>query len=317
VTHYADSTILVTGGAGFIGSHLVEELVRRGSKVTVVDNLSTGRESNLAAVSGEVDLHGMDLVSDDLGPLLSDRSFDSIVHLAAHANIPDSVNDPRLDFEGNAVATFNLLETVRTASPGTRILHASSAAIYGEGVRLPIHEDDPTRPIAPYGASKLAAEAYASVYTRVFGLRAAVARLFSVYGPRLRKQVIWDLMCKIHDNPHELFILGDGTQVREFNHVANAVDALLTVLERGPLEGEAYNVAAEESVTIKDLATQICEAMGASPRFAYSGDVRPGEAQRWHADTSRLKALGYEPRVGISEGLSDTVSWFLGEQALV
>jgi len=310
MTDYAGRPVLVTGGAGFIGSHLVEELAGRGARVTVVDNLFSGRRENLAAVADQIELCELNLVTDDLRPLLTGREFDVIFHLAGNANLAGSVHDPRHDFETNARASFNLLEAVRAAAPRTPVVHTSTAGVYGEGSRQPIAEDDPTVPVSPYGISKLTAELYVSAYARLYGLRTANLRLFSVYGPRLRKQVIYDLMVKIRENPRELFIYGDGSQVRDFNHVANVVQALLVVAERARLDGDVYNVASGESLTIRELAATLCERMGASPRFVYSGDVRPGEAQRWHADMMRLKTLGYEPKMGIVAGLTDTVRWF-------
>lgn len=308
---YRDRSVLVTGGAGFIGSHLVEELVRRQAQVTIVDNWSTGHLDNLAAVIDRVEIHQLDLVRDDLRPLLTRRSFDMIFHVAANAYVPTSVANPRKDFEDNTLATFNMLEAVRDVAPQTGIIHTSSAAVYGQGMRMPLKEDDPTLPVAPYGVSKLAAERYVAVYAHVYGLRTANVRLFPVYGPRLRKQVVYDLMRKIYDNPHELFIYGDGSQVRDFNHVSNVVEALLLVAEQSELQGEVYNIAAEESVPIQELAQMLCGRMRVNPHFVYSGNVRPGDAQRWQADISRLQRLGYQPRLRLAEGLTDTVSWFL------
>lgn len=302
--------VAVTGGTGFIGSHLVEELVRRGARVVVIDDMSSGRPGNLAAVEDRVDLVTLDLARDDPRPALA--GADTVFHLAGYADIPRSVKEPRLDFEKNAMATLNVLEALREAAPGTRLLFASSAAVYGVGSDRPLREDDPFAPAAPYGVSKLAAERYVEVYARLYGLRSASLRLFPVYGPRLRAHVVYDLMRKVRDDPNELRIEGDGTQVRDFVHVSGAVEAFLTVAERAPLGGEAYNVASGEPVTIKDLAALICERMGARPRFAYSGLVASGVSQRWAADLTRLRALGYRSPVSLDEGLRGTVEWFRG-----
>ena len=299
---------VVTGGAGFIGSHLVEELVRRGSRVVVIDDLSSGRAENLAAVAGGVEVVRLDLAREDARPALVDA--DAVFHLAGYADIPRSVKEPRLDFEKNALATLNLLEAVREAAPDARVLFASSAAVYGVGSERPLREDDPMAPAAPYGVSKMAAERYMEVYARLYRLRSASLRLFPVYGPRLRAHVVYDLMRKVRDNPNELRIEGDGTQVRDFVHVTGAVDAFLTVADRAPLAGEVYNVASDEPVTIRDLATLLCERMGARPRFVYSGAVASGVSQRWAADLSRLRALGYRPPISLAEGLRGTVEWF-------
>jgi UDP-glucose 4-epimerase len=308
--------VLVTGGAGFIGSHLVEGLVARGARVSVADDLSTGHQGNLAAVTDDADFHALDLAKDDLSSLLVAGRFELVFHLAANGYVPPSVEDPRFDLERNVLATFNLLEGLRELLPDAHLVNASSAAVYGEGVRMPMHEDDATFPLSPYGVSKLAAERYVAVYAHVYGLRTTSVRLFPVYGPRLRKQVIYDLMSKIEANPDELFIHGDGTQVRDFNHVTNVVHALLRIAQFGRRQGDVYNVASGERVAIGDLARMICTRMGVSPRFVYSGSVRPGEAQSWRADISLLESLGYRSQLGLSDGLSETVAWFMREMAL-
>ena len=302
---------VVTGGAGFIGSHLVEELLRRDARVTVIDDLSSGRADNLSAVRDRVDLEQLDLAREDPRPVLA--GADAVFHLAGYADIPRSVHEPRRDFEKNALATLNLLEAVREAAPGARVLFASSAAVYGVGSERPLREDDPPAPAAPYGVSKMAAERYVEVYARLYGLRTASLRLFQVYGPRLRAHVVYDLMRKVRDDPDELRIEGDGTQVRDFVHVSGAVEAFLTVADRAPLRGETYNVASGEPVTIRDLAAMICERMGARPRFVYSGAVASGVSQKWAADTDRLRALGYQPPLPLAEGLRGTVEWFRKE----
>lgn len=313
MTDYRLISVLVTGGAGFIGSHLTEEFVGRGAAVTVVDNLSTGFRRNLSAVASQIDFREIDLVHDDLRPLLEEKSFDLIVHTVANANVPASVENPRMDFEKNAIATFNLLEAVRECIPQTKILHTSSAAVYGQGSETPTREDFTTVPVSPYGASKLVSENYMSVYAMLYGLRTATLRLFPVFGERLRKQVVYDLLNKIHNNSEELFIQGDGTQVRDFNHVANVVEAYLTVAENGALHGEVYNIASDETVTIHQLAKMICERMRVSPRFVFAGEARAGDMRRLHADTTRLKSLDYQPRVRFTDGLDATVAWFREE----
>jgi UDP-glucose 4-epimerase len=312
MTEYTGIPVLVTGGAGFIGSHLVEALVARGAHVTVVDNLSTGLRRNLTAVLDRVDIQPLDLRQDDLRPLLRDKAFTCIFHVAANAHVQGSVANPRLDFENNIVSTFNLLEAMREAAPDARLVHTSTAAVYGSGSPA-MREDDPTVPIAPYGVSKLASERYVAIYPSLYGLKTANVRVFPVYGPRLRKQVVYDLMLKIHRNREELLVYGDGTQVRDFNHVANVVEALLLVAGRAPLTGDVYNVAADEFITIRELVGMLCERMNARPRLVYTGDAGAGVSQRFSADTSKLKALGYQPRISLAEGLTQTVEWFRNE----
>lgn len=310
-----DRRVLVTGGAGFIGSHLVDELVERGARVAIVDDWSKGRLDNIAGVADRIDVHRKDLREEALVALLTEIAPELVFHLAGFASAPDSVQDVRADFEQNAVATLNLLEGVRSVVPEARVVFASSAAVYGEGSDQPIPEEHPTVPLAPYGVSKLAAERYLNVYAKVFGLRTASLRLFPVYGPRLRRHVMWDLMVKLQANPDELTLEGDGTQVRDFLYVANAVEALLHVAESAPLEGEVYNASDERPITIRELAGSIAAAMKLSPRIVTTGVVRPGSSRSWIADTAKLRALGFEPVVDGDHGLRDYVEWFRGDGA--
>ena len=316
-TDYTQRNILITGGAGFIGSHLVDEFVRRGAEVTVIDDLSTGEIANLSEVSDLIDLRELNLISDNLRPLLSSKTFDLIIHTAANANVPASVENAAMDFQKNAVATFNLLEAVRAESSSAHFINTSSAAVYGKALNASTVEDSPFLPVSPYAVSKLASEHYVSVFAQLYGLRTATLRLFPVYGPRLRKQVVYDLMYKIYKNPNELPIQGDGTQVRDFNYIANVVKAFLTVAERGKLDGEVYNVASEETITIATLAQMICERMEVTPHFAYSGAARAGDMPRMHGNISRLKSLGYHPRLDFAKGLDKTVAWFREEMMKV
>ena len=272
--------------------------------------------SNLAAVANQIAIRVLDLCRDDLRSLLTKGNFDTIFHLAGQASVPESIQNPKQDLAKNLLATFNLLEATRHLTPQTKVLFASTAAIYGEGSDKPFREDDPVMPVAPYGVSKLAAERYMDVYARSYGLRTASLRLFPVYGPRLDAHVIYDLMRKVFENPHELPIHGDGTQVRDFTYVTNVVEAFLLVAVQGSLRGEAYNVAAEEPVSIQELAQMICKRIGVAPRFVYSGNIGPGVSKRWSADISRLKSLGYKPQRKLADGLTTTIDWFYQEMAV-
>lgn len=308
--HRQISRALVTGGAGFIGSHTVEVLVRRGTHVTVADNLSTGFADNLSAVSGDIEFVQLDLARDEISGLLKEGRFDTIIHAAANAYIPTSIEDPVQDLEDNILATHKLLVAIRETGSACCLVNISSAAVYGEGSGKPITEDEPTYPVSPYGISKLAAELYVTLYARMYGLSTSSLRLFPVFGPRLRKQVVWDFMNRLSDNPSQLVIQGDGTEERGLNHVANVVEAILLVAERGTMTGEVYNAAAKESIPIDQVARILSATMGLSPVMDHTGKSRVGHARSWKADITRLEALGYRPSVGFEEGLADTVAWF-------
>ncbi len=301
---------LVTGGAGFIGSHVVEILVGRGAAVTVVDNFSTGLMENLASVANDIEIERFDLAQDDPGPLLARGNFDTIVHAAGNASIPRSVADPRRDLADNVLTTQNLLEAVRHFSLASSIVNLSSATVYAEGSDDPMAEDYPKGPASPYGVSKLAGELYTTVYAHVYGLRAVSVRIFSVFGPRLRKQVVWDFMNRLESDPHELVIQGDGSERRDPSHVQNIAHAILLVAERSPMKGDVYNIGSRQSVSIEQLARDVAGAMGISPIIRHSGKRGAGHPRSWHADTSRLESLGYEQQVPYHDGLAQTVAWF-------
>lgn len=312
---WRDSSVLITGGAGFIGSHLVERVVAAGSRVTVVDNLSTGYLENLNSVIDRVDVHRADILDVDWEEMLKRDRFDLILHLAANSYVPPSVERPAWDFQTNLEGTFRLLEVLRILEwPGT-LVYASSAAVYGQGARMPIQEGDLTVPVSPYGVSKLAAERYVAVYSQLYGLRAASVRFFSVYGPRQRKQVVYDLICKLVHNPTELFIYGNGSQVRDFNYVDDAVRAMMTVAERASMAGEAYNVASGWTCSIAELAEMLCRVLNVRPQFVYSGSVRLGDPEKWVASIERLQQLGFAPQIRLEDGLGRTALWLLSECA--
>lgn len=305
---FGGDAVLVTGGAGFIGSHLVEKLVAQGAQVTVVDNLSSGRLANLQAVGEKIRFERLDLPGHSLDDLLGDSGFEVVFHLAGHVDIPASVRAPEWDLEVNGLSTLRLVDGIRRVSPGSRLVFASSAAVYGEGEGRPLRETDPASPIAPYGVSKLMGEHYLRVYAESHDLRTASLRLFPVYGPRLRKHVVHDFIAKLQRNPEALEIHGDGEQVRDFLFVDDAVDAFLLVASTAPSKGECFNVASGRQMSIAELGRAVAAAMGLQPRFVFSGISAPGVSQSWTADLARIRVLGFDPKVGLAEGLAMTVA---------
>jgi UDP-glucose 4-epimerase len=300
---------LVTGGAGFIGSHVVEALIADAAAVTVVDNLSTGTLDNLSAVRNRVTVARLDIARDDIDGLLSGGSFDTIVHAAGNANIPTSVSNPQRDLEDNALATLRLLESIRRVSPGSRLVNISSATVYADTGGAPMAEDDPKGPVSPYGVSKLAGELYVANYAQIHGLRACNVRVFSVFGPRLRKQVVWDFMTRLAHDPNKLTIHGDGSERRNPTHVSNIVSSILLAARAAKMTGEAYNVGSRDSVSIAELARDIAAAMDVDPAIEV-GQAQKGHARAWVADIGRIEAMGYQPKIGYHEGLRETVEWF-------
>lgn len=310
VRDWNNTSVLVTGGAGFIGSHLVELLVEAGARVTVLDTFATGSRDNLAAVADAITLRETDIRDLDWAEYLTADPVDVIFHLAANAYVPPSVETPAVDCELNFTTTFRLLEALRVLQWPGRLVFASSAAVYGNSVRIPIREDDPTVPISPYGVGKLAAERYLAVFANLYNLNLASVRFFSAFGPRQRKQVVFDLLAKLDRDHERLFIHGDGTQVRDFLYVADAARSAMIVAANAPLRGEAYNVGAGHEYTIDQLAKSLCGITGLSPVLDYSGANRPGDPEKLVVDISKLKGIGYQPSVEFEQGLANTVAWY-------
>lgn len=305
--------VLVTGGAGFIGSHLVERLVGDGAQVTIIDDFSSGCLENISAVADKVVL-----LNQELGQLLQSgkldlQSFDYVFHLSANAYVPPSVENPAYDFHTTLSNTFSLLDEMRKCAAPPYLVYMSSAAVYGNPVRLPIKETDITVPLSPYGVSKLASERYVQVFCKLYGLKAVSLRLFSAYGARQRKQVVYDMMVKLKASGGSIQLVGDGTQSRDFLHVDDVVSAMLLLSDKSSGDGEVYNVASGVAYTINDLVDAWCQVCGLEPQVSYTGQVRSGDADKWTADISRIGGLGYEAKVSLTDGLKSALDWY--EQA--
>lgn len=301
--------VLVTGGAGFIGGYLTAALQAAGASVMRVDHHPD--RPHPALPNGGPPLHQLSVGSAAFREFLRTAGpFDMLFHLAGRAYAAASVDDPRRDFNSNLVATVDLLETLRALPHRPRLIFASSAAVYGNPVRVPISVTDPVTPISPYGVSKLAAERYIAVYARLYNLPAASLRLFSVYGPGQTKQVVYDLLTKLKSSPHRLPLLGDGTQMRDFVFAADAAHAFTTVALRGQCDGTVYNVASGRGVSMADLARTLIALQGGQAELVFDGVARAGDPERWIGDNQELVAIGGAPQTTLAEGLRATVDWF-------
>lgn len=318
VTHSAttriwqEAPVLVTGGCGFIGSHLVEALAALGARVWVLDNLKAGALDNLRAVQDAVQVEIGDVRDAARVTAVLERSRPQIVfHLAANASVPGSVDDPVYDFETNSAGTFNLLNALRELNTGARVVLASSGAVYGQPELFPITEEALVDPISPYGASKAGAELMARVFTRLFGVPVVIARIFNTYGPRMARFVVLDFLRKLQRDPSSLEILGNGEQTRDFTYVSDTVQGLLLLAERG-CPGEAYNISSGSSTSVTDVAQTLITALGLAgrTRITYTGSSWPGDAQRWEVAIGKLSGLGYAPHVNLENGLINTIEWF-------
>ncbi len=312
--------ILVTGGAGFIGSHLVDRLVKEGFGVKIIDNLSSGRLENLAQYRGDP---RVEVVMGDLkkmeDALKAVDGVDAVFHFAANPEVRVSTTNPETHFNENVVATFNLLEAMRRKDV-KELVFASSSSVYGEPEQIPVSEDAPIRPVSVYGASKAACENLIHAYTKLYGVKAVILRYANVVGPRLRHGVVWDLINKLRENPNELEILGDGKQVRSYIYIDDAIEATIIAWRKSFSNFNVYNVASEDWLTVDEVADEVIKAMGLlSVKKVYKpllhGVGWPGDVKRIALRIDRLKTLGFTPRFSSRDAVRLTVKSLLAEMS--
>jgi UDP-glucose 4-epimerase len=311
--------VLVTGGAGFIGSHLVDELVRRGAaSVTVVDDLVNGRRENLAhhTADGAADDVRVRLVAEDIrseAALALVDDADVVFHLAC-LGVRHSLHDPRENHEVNATATLELLERARAAGV-RRFVHVSSSEVFGTAQYAPMDEKHPTWPETVYGGSKLAGEAYARAAYRTHGMPVVVVRPFNTFGPRshfegdsgeVLPRTIVRALCGLPG-----FVYGDGEQTRDFLHVSDTARALAEIAECDAAVGRTVNVGSGAEVTINELVTTVARLAGRPDLEPVRLEARPGDVRRLLVDNTLVRELtGFEPRTGFEQGVADLVDWF-------
>lgn len=297
--------ILISGGAGFIGSHLAAALVADDNEVWCL-----GRQPELGAFS-DIKYRVLDIRNFDCWDILEQEQFDYVFHLAGNADQNLALQDPRYDLEENFLATFNLLEKIRTMVVQPKLIFASSVTVYGNCSDLVLHEETSvTVPIGNYGVSKLAAERYVYAYAKQYKIKALTARIFSTYGPGLRRQIVFDLIKKLSKDPTQLEILGTGNEARDLIYIDDQVNNLLTIAKRGKYEGEVYNAACGRLTTTRQIAEAVSVAMNLKPKFIFTEQIRIFDAPTWLADVSKITVLGCKPRIDLIEGASRTVAWF-------
>jgi UDP-glucose 4-epimerase len=300
---------LVTGGAGFIGSHLVRALRARGDSVRVLDNFSTGRRENLQGV------HGLDIREGDLrdAAAVEDavRSVDFIFHLAAFISVPQSMTDPETCFAVNIGGTSSLFELARRAGI-RKIAIASSTAVYGDTETFPTTEETPLLPLSPYAVSKQVDELFARLYTRTFNLPIVPLRFFNVYGPRQRPDshyaaAVPIFIRRVLDN-RPITIYGDGKQTRDFIFVGDVVNALMHAVQSNAA-GEPFNVCSGHETSINDLVEQLRGFAKYPPEVKYEAP-RPGDIYRSFGSADKAaKAFGFQPQTSLADGLKQTLDW--------
>jgi nucleoside-diphosphate-sugar epimerase len=302
---------LVTGGAGFIGSHLCEELARRGETVRVVDSLITGKRANLAHVANVEFIEG-DLADFSVATRAV-RGVDYVLHQAAIPSVPRSVEDPLTSNRANIDASVNILVAARDAKV-RRLVYAGSSSAYGNSAVMPKVETMPTAPLSPYALQKLVAEQYCQMFTTLYGFETVTIRYFNVFGPRQDPSspysgVISLFISALCDGRRPT-IYGDGEQTRDFTYVANVVDGVLRACHAPAASGEVINVATAGRISLNQLFAIVKREVGSSLEPNYS-DPRAGDVRDSQADIGKAhRLLGYTPIVSFEEGLGRTVKWY-------
>lgn len=296
--------VLVTGGAGFIGSHLVDALMKNDAVVTVLDNLSSGRKEYLQRwfkFSGFRLVQGDCLNPADVREAVGQNEL--VFHLAASAEVRRGADDTRVDLEQNLLATHTLLEAVRQSEACKRFAFTSTSTVYGEPTRFPTPEDyGPLVPISLYGASKLACEALISAYSRTFGMETIIYRLANIVGERSRRGVIWDFTKRLRQDPQRLEILGDGRQTKSYLLVDDCIEAMLLVLHEVKEPLGMYNIGSEDQMSVTAIAHTVASILGASGAaleyrtVAEGGRGWVGDVKTMLLDVSKLKRLGWKPK---------------------
>lgn len=305
------ASYLVTGGAGFIGSHLTEELRRRGEQVRVADSLITGKRANLAHVQG------VDFVEGDLADLAfakrAVQGIDYVLHQAAIPSVPRSVEDPITSNRANIDATLSVLVAARDAGV-KRVVYAGSSSAYGNTPTLPKREDMAPNPLSPYALQKLVGEQYMQMFTALYGLETVTIRYFNVFGPRQDPSSpysgVISVFAKALLENKAPTIYGDGEQTRDFTYVANVVDGVLRAVQAPGASGQVINVATGTRISLNRLFHVMRDLTGSRVEVQY-GPLRHGDVKDSLADiTKARRLLGYEPTVSFEDGLRQTIDWY-------
>jgi len=312
--------VLVTGGAGFIGSHLVDELARQGQHIIIYDNFSTGFRRHLdhALSSGRVNVVEGDIL--DSATLVSAmEGVSTVFHLAANADVRGGITNRHIDIEQNVFGTHKVLEAM-TACGVREVVFTSSATVYGEPDRFPTTEDQPLIQTSLYGASKLAAEAIIQAYGEYFGIRSYCFRFVSWIGERYSHGVVRDFVNKLLSNPRELEILGDGEQRKSYLHVSDGVRGIFSAMNKIKGRKNVLNLGHVEYMNVKDVAEIICQEMGLKDvEFHFTGGSRGwlGDSPFVLLDISRIQQTGFRPQISIEEGIRRTTRYLLDNRWLL
>ncbi len=304
--------VWITGARGFIGRHLARRLAASGRRVV---GLGHGAWADAGAWGVARWLNG-DIAPDNLSQLSHDEGRPAVVfHLAGGSSVGAAIAAPREDFKRTVEATAALCDWMRLEAPEARLLAVSSAAVYGAGHEGPIHEEAAGRPYSPYGYHKLMMELVCSQYAETYGLRVATARLFSVYGPQLRKQLLWDICQRLETGATALDLGGSGAELRDWTEISDVVRALERIADLASPSAPAINVGTGRGVDVAAIAGLVVAARGGSVPVRFTGQARAGDPASLIADASRLNALGFEWKIPPETGVAAYVAWHRAQAA--
>jgi UDP-glucose 4-epimerase len=301
-------TVLITGVAGFIGRYVARYFSKQGWKVIGTDN-SQPENAPLANLSA---YQRLQLPDPEFSNLLQAYKPDALIHCAGRASVALSVVDPAADFHSNTLLTFNLLDALRFNAPECKFIFLSSAAVYGNPLKLPIDETHPTLPISPYGFHKLQGEQLCLEFSNIYDIPTASIRIFSAYAPGLRRQVLWDI-CSKALTQERVVLQGTGQESRDFIHALDIAKALMVVTTSAPMKGEVYNLASGRESTILELATLVLESLEHRGELVFDSIVPKGNPLNWQSDITKIELIGFTPNVQLEQGVKVFTNWCRAE----
>jgi len=301
-------SILITGTAGFLGRYIARHFSELGWSVVGIDS-SASENAPLTNLSAYYTLR---LPDSTLNEILQKHQPDICIHCAGRAAVNLSMSEPTPDFYANTVVNYEVLNALRLSAPRCRFIYLSSAAVYGNPGVLPIAEAQAPAPVSPYGFHKLQSEMLCREFTQVYSLPTASVRIFSAYGPGLRRQVLWDTCQKVIVQK-TVTLQGTGNESRDFVHALDIARALRIIACDAPMQGEVYNIATGQEVTIRELATLVLRVLDSDCTLQFDGVVPSGTPLNWQADVSKLEALGFTPSVLLERGVKTYANWCLAE----
>lgn len=296
-----ENKIFIVGSEGFIGSHLVEFYLNLGWNVVGMD-LSKRSVHQIEYYQ----FNGTDCTYDNI---LDKAAVDRCVNAAGNGDVNFSVTNPYDDFKSNTLMTIKLLESLKKNSPSCKYVHISSAAVYGNPIKLPTAEEDEINPISPYGWHKFLAEQACKEFYEKHGVRSAIIRPFSVYGPGLRKQLLWDVFQKLKNGNGELELWGTGDETRDYVYIDDLILSIDALFKHSDMKASIYNVASGESTTIAEMVNLLLSSLKSSNTVAFNGITRKGNPLHWKADIGKIRELGFMPSIKLNDGISKLTDW--------